>query len=178
MKQTAFRLVCTALLLCTVLLALPACASVDFEEAYLPITEISEEDFYVGMLHDDFVLLLQGLENNQDYVKCGRLGDVYFRTKDGMSCVVCFGEEPYQITRIERASITRLATREDFRNLPPVENYRFDYADILPYVGLPGHWELASMMRLYYPLSDGTWCRLFWNGSYDFLTAEEVFGGM
>ena len=32
------------------------------------------------------------------------------------------------------------------------------------------------MMRLYYPLSDGTWCRLFWNGSYDFLTAEEALG--
>jgi hypothetical protein len=91
--------------------------------------------------------------------------------------VVCFGEEPYQITRIERASITRLATREDFENLPPPESYSIDYyVDILPYVGLPGHWELASMARLYYPLADGTWCRLFSHGHYDFLTAKEVFG--
>ena len=153
MKQTAFRLVCTALLLCTVLLALPACAA-DFDETYLPITDVALSDIKEGTAWSDFVNDHAG----EAFVYIPN--HAFFRVKDGQSVMV-IAEHTAQgntIQKIFAYERTTLASKSEFMAL----TNGISIQEVIEKVGLPvsDNPYLSSAHVLYFPVSNGQICSM------------------
>jgi hypothetical protein len=134
-----------------VLLALPACAA-DFDEAYLPITDVALADITVGMDWEDFEK--EHLENQ--YVSIPRHG--FFRVNDGRSVMVVLeytGDSIREIFVFER---TTLASKSEFRALKK----GISMQEIIEKVGLPvsKNTYLSSAHVLYFPVSNGQICSM------------------
>ena len=171
MRRKATRLLCMVLLLAFSLTLLPSCGgesvTVEFEDAYLPRTNLAITDIKIGMSLEEFESLFDELEINVHYVK--RFYEYFFRAKDGSSVVVSF-EMPdpddntkWQVSDVSSFDISELATKKDFEEIYNNQEI-LTFPELVERLGLPiyfnDNFSTSVIPAIDFPVADGTICHV------------------